>query len=291
MLDDAYEIAVFCFNSFSFGLQSYVIWLIVRAWDLAFSIVDGVVLAPRSFFPMGGMIVRGLGRWTPWISFLLWLYCFLNVLYAQLTCLLYRLVAIQQDGRLRAAFLNGWCKAAFFHPVRFRSNNETHLVYAELNPEEYRKSYALSMEGRSVAIFGDADKIVMNVVSGGTLLVYESLSIGLLVFILRAMRKTASRVTTVSADTQRLQRSFVRLLAAQVSVPFVYLMFPVGLNAVSSVMSLLTTREWIDAIFYLLSLYGFSNAVLTLLMVKPYREHAFRHVPLLNTCARKLNIG
>ncbi|KAI6197658.1 hypothetical protein M3Y94_01251000 [Aphelenchoides besseyi] len=294
-------------------LQAYIIYLIsvatpktmnnykyflvfFTAWDLLFSLFTGLLMIPIPAEPLMGVVVRGLAFYIgPLISSLtpaLCIYAGTMVLLSQNYCLVYRFTILLPNQKIHERFLSIKCKfwcflgfqiLAFALGVGLHQTQSTqieareHLAwYSKAKPKAVAETFQYIEEGETLWVIKWSNYSIGYMCTVLLLIILsEMTSAGLIFVTLRALKRTGH---VHSVATKKLTIQFIRLLAAQMFLPLIFVGLPAMAAIVCTISDIWLDRESISYGYFLLSCYSGCNMTLTLVFISPYRTHFFAKI-------------
>ncbi|KAI1731207.1 serpentine type 7TM GPCR chemoreceptor srh domain-containing protein [Ditylenchus destructor] len=314
MDDNLYNGILLFLTTISILLQCYVIFIVFRAspksmsayryflclisvWDLVFTILLGYGLHPKLLFPLSAGQINGFMRYFGLIGAKVGLcaiiFAAVNVLAAQLYCLVYRLAVVLPDQRIYEYIMK---PASIVVAELFSLGIALAYgipVYEVLLSGETLTIYVVGVSTYFNVTVPPADAVVLAMDLNPAITVNspipycEAMVIGFVIvelicfvmayFIIRILRKNAH---LYSKRTYKIQIQLTALLIVQLASPIIFFMAPVVYALLSGLLgNAITTSGDIGIIF--LCLYALSNSLLTILFITPYRRHrgqAFYHI-------------
>ncbi|KAI6172715.1 hypothetical protein M3Y98_01004200 [Aphelenchoides besseyi] len=270
-------------------LQAYIIYLIstatpksmhnykyflvfFTAWDMLFSVFTGLLMIPIPAEPLIGIVVRGIAFYMgPLVSSF-------TVLLSQNYCLVYRFTILLPNQKIHERFLSLKCKFLCllgFEILAFALGEaREHLaLYSNAKPKAVEETFRYIEEGEALWVMKWSNYSICYMSTVFLLIILSEItSAGLIFATLRALKRT-SHVHSVA--TKKLTIQFIRLLAAQMLLPLIFVGLPAMVAIVCTLLEIWIDRDSISYGYFLLSCYSSCNTTLTLAFISPYRTHFF----------------
>ncbi|KAI1722398.1 serpentine type 7TM GPCR chemoreceptor srh domain-containing protein [Ditylenchus destructor] len=269
---------------------------IITVWDMIFTALLGFGLHPKLIFPMSAGVARGFiyafGTTGARVLLCIIIYAAVNLLAGQAYCLMYRLSVIWENRKVHHIFMKPitlvlmqifWQLLAlafsipayecFTNSERFREAYRTWgLPLPYISPDEVGLFMEYVPRTRTYAEF----------IVGGFVL-SEILCFLIAYLIFRNLKKNSHHF---SKKTYRIHLQLTLLLVIQLSLPFIFIVFPIGYALKAALTNDPLNEGAGDIGIIMLSLYATVNSFVTIIFVTPYRRYTKRKLLSVLSCGR-----
>ncbi|KAI6195186.1 hypothetical protein M3Y96_01204200 [Aphelenchoides besseyi] len=244
-------------------LQAYIIYLISTATpksmhNYKYFLVFFTACKPTISIQLIGIVVRG-------IAF------YMGPLVSSFTILLPNQKIHERFLSLKCKFL---CLLGFEILAFALGEAREHLaLYSNAKPKAVEETFRYIEEGEALWVMKWSNYSICYMSTVFLLIILSEItSAGLIFATLRALKRT-SHVHSVA--TKKLTIQFIRLLAAQMLLPLIFVGLPAMVAIVCTLLEIWIDRDSISYGYFLLSCYSSCNTTLTLAFISPYRTHFF----------------
>ncbi|KAI1693079.1 serpentine type 7TM GPCR chemoreceptor srh domain-containing protein [Ditylenchus destructor] len=310
-LNSVYDILAFIMSLASIIFQFYVIFVVIKVspftmrpyryflcimtiWDIIFTFLIGVGLAPHHVYPMSGATVHGFsqdfGLDFAHVMVCAVVFSAVQIMAAEFYCLLYRLTVVFQNRKVHKIFMHPIskvfaqilfvCIGLFFSVPTFHLYLDKEGVVISqtswINFAAQSLHYTIELHDNSIILLINLDTTFFTAakVICCCLCAFSVICLLIIFAILRALRKNAH---TFSKKTYKIHLQLTILLIVQLICPVVFVILPTGVSLIFALSGYFTPQGFgvvLGHVFMIaISFYGTANSILTMFFVKPYRRH------------------